>query len=285
VQNNGTSGVPPEVAFSRQLHPVEEFSKMNAYLQTTFSLEGKRAVVTGGARGIGKAIAMALAGAGAEVLVHYHASKDAAQKTVEEIQRAGGKAWCENADLTQSDAAQKLFDKVKARWNGLDILVNNTGDLVQRSKVADFSDELLERVLRVNIHSAVYAVRSAVPLLQVGKNPCIVNLSSVAAHNGGNNGATIYAATKAAIHTLTRGLAKELAPAIRVNAISPGVAHTDFHKTHSTPEGLAVIAQNTPLKRLGEAEDHGAAVVFLCSKGASFITGEVIEINGGLWLA
>src|SRR3954470_7060733 len=98
-------------------------------------------------------------------------------------------------------------------------------------------------------------------MLKKGTDPSILNLSSVAAHHGGANGATIYASTKAAIHTYTRGLAKELAPEIRVNAIAPGVALTDFHKIHSTPEGLAVIANNTPLKRLGSAEDHGAAVV------------------------
>ena len=156
---------------------------------------------------------------------------------------------------------------------------------MKRSKLADFTDELLEQVLRVNFHSAVFVTRSAIPLLRNGKEPCIVNLSSVAAHNGGNNGATVYAATKAAIHTMTRGLSKELAPEIRVNAISPGVAYTDFHQKYSTPESLAAVAQNTPLKRLGTAEDQAAAVVFLCGKGAAFITGEVIVIKCGLWLA
>ena len=256
-----------------------------SYLTDNFSLEGRRALVTGAGRGIGRAIAVALAGAGAEVLVHYHSSKDGALETVAEIQKAGGKAFAEQADLTRSEDVKRFFAAVRTHWSGLDILVNNAGDLVKRSKIADFTDELLEQVLHVNVHSAVYTIREALPLLREGKSPSIVNLSSVAAHNGGNNGATVYGGTKAMIHTMTRGLAKELAPEIRVNAISPGVAHTDFHKRFSTPEGLATIAQTTPLKRLGQAEDHGAAVVFLCSKGASFITGEVIEINGGLWLA
>ena len=255
------------------------------YLAQTFSLVGKHAIVTGAGRGIGRAIAEALAGAGAEVLVHYHKSKGPAEETVAAIQKSGGKAWALGADLTNSQQVNALFEKVRERWGALDILVNNTGDLVQRSKVAEFTDDLLEQVVRVNLHSAVYATRAAIPLLRAGSAPCVVNLSSVAAHNGGNNGATVYAASKAAIHAFTRGLAKELAPAIRVNAIAPGVAHTDFHKTHSTPESLAAVVQNTPLKRLGSAEDHGAAVVFLCAPGASFITGEVIEINGGLWLA
>jgi NAD(P)-dependent dehydrogenase (short-subunit alcohol dehydrogenase family) len=258
---------------------------MNSYLQTTFSLGGKRALVTGAGRGIGKAIAEALAAAGAEVLVHYNKSKAPAAATVAQIQAAGGKAWTLGADLTDSRQVKTLFDRIAERWEALDILVNNAGDLVQRSKVAEFTDELLEKVVRVNFHSAVYVTRAAIPLLRRGNEPSIINLSSVAAHNGGNNGATVYGATKAAVHTFTRGLAKELAPDIRVNAISPGVAHTDFHKTHSTPEALANVVQNTPMKRLGTAEDHGAAVVFLCSRGASYIHGEVIEINGGLWLA
>jgi 3-oxoacyl-[acyl-carrier protein] reductase len=245
-------------------------------------------LVTGAARGIGRAIAEALCAAGAEVCIHYNKSKDAADEVVASLQKSFGpnRAWSAGSDLTDSTQVHGVFEKVSARWGGaLDILVNNTGDLVQRCKIAEFSDELLERVLRVNIHSAVYCSRAAIPMLKRGKDPIIINLSSVAAHNGGANGATIYAATKGAIHTYTRGLAKELAPEIRVNGLAPGVAMTDFHRIYSTPEGLATIAGNTPLKRLGTAEDHGAAAVFLCARGGSFITGETIEINGGLWVA
>jgi 3-oxoacyl-[acyl-carrier protein] reductase len=258
----------------------------NTYLQEQFGLPGKRALVTGAGRGIGRAIAEALGFAGAEVCVHYHTSEAPAKEVVSAIEKSGGKAWTVKADLTDSAAVHAMFEKVAARWGGaLDILVNNSGDLVQRAKIEEFPDDLLERVLRVNIHTAVYTSRSAIPMLRKGKDPIIINLSSVAAHHGGANGATIYAATKGAIHTYTRGLAKELAPEIRVNAIAPGVALTDFHQRHSTPDGLKGIAGSTPLKRLGTSEDHGAAAVFLCGKGGSFITGEVIEINGGLWLA
>ncbi len=259
---------------------------MNKYLQEQFGLEGKRAVVTGAGRGLGRAIAEALSRAGAEVCIHYNKSAQPAKETVVAIQSAGGKAWSAGGDLTDSKQVGALFENVSQRWNGaLDILVNNTGDLVQRQKIAEFSDELLERVLRVNIHSAVYCTRAAIPLLRKGKDASIINLGSVAGHHGGANGATIYAATKGAIHTYTRGLAKELAPDIRVNAISPGVAMTDFHRQYSTPEGLAGIAKSTALQRLGAPEDHGAACVFLAAKSGCFITGEVMEINGGLWFA
>jgi len=258
---------------------------MNNTLEKWFGLQGRRALVTGAGRGIGRAIAEALASAGAEVCVHYHASADAASEVVNAITAAGGKAWCARADLTVASQANDLLSEVGKRWGGLDILVNNAGDLVQRSPVEKFTDELLDQVLRVNVHSAIYATRAAIPLLRKGKHPSIINLSSVAAHNGGANGATIYAAAKGAIHTYTRGLAKELAPDIRVNGIAPGVALTDFHRKHSTEQNLTTIASNTPLKRLGQPEDHAAAAVFLCGAGASFVTGEVIEINGGLWLA
>src|SRR5204863_4099647 len=114
---------------------------------------------------------------------------------------------------------------------------------------------------------------------------CILNLTSVAAHHGGGNGAVFYAATKGAILTLTRGMAKEYAPEIRVNGLAPGVILTDFHRKHSTPAMLDSMSASTPLKRIGTADECAAAAVFLCSRAAAFITGETIEINGGLGLA
>ena len=258
---------------------------MNEYLSARFGLAGRRAVVTGAGRGIGRAIAEALAAAGAEVLVHYNRSRQPAEEAVRGITGRGGKAWTAPADLTDPDQVRRLFREVEERWGGLDILVNNTGDLVQRSTIAEFPDELVERVLRVNLHSAVYCSREAVPLLRRGAAPCIVNLSSNCAHTGGGAGAALYCAAKGAIHTFTRGLASELAPAIRVNAVAPGTIHTDFHRVHTPEERLKAMAASTPLKRLGEPEDVSAAVVFLCGPGASFITGEVLEINGGLTMA
>jgi 3-oxoacyl-[acyl-carrier protein] reductase len=258
---------------------------MKAYLESAFGLRGKRAVVTGGARGIGKAIALALASSGAEVLVHYHNSREAAVGVVKEINAEGGKAWSCGADLTESKNADSLFKSVEERWGALDILVNNTGDLVQRAKLSEIDNDTIEKIIRVNIHTALYAIRAATPLLRKGTGPCIINLSSVAAHHGGGNGAVLYASTKGAILTLTRGMAKEYAPEIRVNGIAPGVIMTDFHRRHSTPQMLDSMAAGTPLKRVGTAEECAAAAVFLCGPGASFITGETIEVNGGLWLA
>jgi 3-oxoacyl-[acyl-carrier protein] reductase len=257
-----------------------------SYLDSTFSLKGKRAVVTGASRGIGKAIAEALAAAGANVLVHYNKNKDAAAAIVTSNEESGGKAWSAGADLTDVAQVRRLFDLVSKRWDGaLDILVNNAGDMFGRTPLAEQTDEWIERVLKINLHSALYATRSAIPLLRHGNAPCIVNLSSVAAHNGGAGGVSIYAAAKGAIHTLTRALAKELAPQIRVNAIAPGVILTDLHHAHSTPQKMEDFKRATPLGRVGSPEECAAPVVFLCSNAASFITGEVIEINGGIWMA
>ena len=205
---------------------------------------------------------------------------------VREIAAGGGKAVAMRADVTKSAEVAKLFEDVGKHFHGsLDILVNNAGDLVQRRHLAEFDDALLEYVTALNFSSVVYACRAGIPLLKKGSSPCIVNVSSIAAHHGGSPGGAVYAATKGAVHTLTRGLAKEVAPEIRVNAISPGVALTDFHKVHNTPENLEKVRQSTALKRLGTAEDHAGAVVFLCSAAGAFITGEVVEINGGLWFA
>ena len=258
---------------------------MSNYLESTFGLSGKKAVVTGAGKGIGKAIAEALAASGAEVLAHYHSSRDAAETLVKEIESRGGKAWSCGADLTDSKDTDSLFKRVEDRWGALDILVNNAGDMVQRARFSDIGDDVIEKVLRVNVHTAVYAIRAATPLLRKGKNACVVNLSSVAAHHGGGNGSVLYAAAKGLILTMTRGLSKEYAPGIRINGIAPGAILTDFHRKHSTPQILETMAGNTPLKRIGTAEECAAAVVFLCGPGAAFITGETIEINGGLWLA
>jgi 3-oxoacyl-[acyl-carrier protein] reductase len=258
---------------------------MMSRLESMFGLAGRRAVVTGASRGIGRAIAEALAAAGAEVLVHFHQSESAAREVVSAITDTGGKAWLHCADLRDAASTAALFKSVADRWGALDILVNNAGDMVRRAKLAESDDAQIESVIGVNLTSNLYATRAAIPLLERGKDPVIINLGSVAAHNGGVNGVSIYAATKGAILSLTRSLAKELGPIIRVNGISPGVILTDLHRQPSTDEGLAAIAKNTPLKRNGTPEDCAGAVVFLAGPAAGFITGEVIEINGGLWLA
>jgi len=258
---------------------------MGNYLREQFGLDGKKALVTGASRGIGRAIAVALASAGADVVVHYNRGKKEAAQTVAQIEEAGGKAWSVSADLTKGADADALIKDAAEHLGGLDILINNAGALLQRCAIAEAPDSLIDQVIQVNVHSAIYTCRAAIPLLREGNQPSIVNLSSIAAHTGGANNATLYASAKGMIHTYTRGLAKELAPKIRVNAIAPGVIDTDFHKSITSDQAMAQFGKSAPLKRLGLAEDCAPAAVYLCSKAASFITGEVIEINGGLWVA
>ena len=241
-------------------------------------------LVTGAGRGIGQAVALALAGSGARVAVHYRRSEREAEDTVDRIRRAGGEGWTVQADLESSAGARQLLEQVSRRWEGLDVLVNNAGDMVGRSRLQKAGDDWIETVLRVNLHSTLYVTREAIPLLERGSDPSIVNTSSIAAHTGGAGRVSIYAAAKGAILSLTRSLAKELAPRVRVNTVSPGVILTELHDRLSRPETLEALARQTPLGRNGRPEECAAAVVFLAGTASSFITGQVIEINGGLWM-
>ena len=257
---------------------------MTEYLKQNFGLCGKCALVTGASRGIGRAVALALAQRGAAVAVHYHRSKKKAEEVVKEIINMGGQSWSVSADLSDSNGSKELIDHVKGKWEHLDILVNNAGDMVNRSSLLQASNNWIETVLRVNLHSTLYVTRDALPLLLKGRLPAVINTASISAHNGGAGGVSVYAAAKGAILSLTRSMARELAPTVRVNAIAPGVILTDLHNRLSTQAGLESLAQQTPLKRNGQPEECASAVIFLSSDASSFITGQVIEINGGLWM-
>jgi len=258
---------------------------MNNYLLKKFGLKGKKSIVTGASRGIGRAIAEAFSYAGSEIFIHYYKSGQEAIALKKLLEKSGGQAHTVKADVTNPDDVIRMFEVVSSCWENVDILVNNVGDLVQKSVTTAMSNELIDATIRVNLNSMIYCTREVIPLMKNSNNPCIVNLGSVAAHNGGSNGSTLYAATKAAVHTFTRGLAKELAPKIRVNGIAPGTILTNFHRKYSTKTQLEKTIKNTPLKRLGNPEDIAAAAVYLCGEGASFVTGEIMEINGGFWLA
>ncbi len=248
-------------------------------------LSGKTAVVTGGNVGIGRAIALALAEAGADVAVTYlsHAGDD----VVAEIKRLGRRAVSIPLDATDSSAVDRVMDELSVRFDGhVDILINNAGGLGGRVMIADMDDQHWHRVLDVNLSSAFYCTRAA--LRHMGASwGRIVNISSLAAHNGGGPGSTAYAAAKAALVTLTRGLAKELGErGITVNAVAPGlILDTPFHETFTPEESQRATIATTPLRRAGYPRDVAGAVLFLASDMASFITGEVLEVNGGSWFA
>jgi 3-oxoacyl-[acyl-carrier protein] reductase len=246
-------------------------------------LKGKVALVTGGGRDIGRAISLALAEAGASVAINYHSSSAAAQKVVDEIKAKGGKAIAIGADVSKAEEAERLVAETCAAFGDrIDVLVNNAGGLIARKKLEEMDAAFWDQVLGLNLRSVFLVTKAASPHLAEGG--AIVNLSSLAARDGGGGGALAYSAAKGAVLTLTRGLSKELgARRIRVNCVSPGMIDTTFHDTFTSPEVRKAVAGRTSVGREGTPEDVANAVLFLASDASAYITGESIEINGGIY--
>jgi 3-oxoacyl-[acyl-carrier protein] reductase len=246
--------------------------------------ENLTALVTGASSGIGAATAVALARNGANVLVHYNARQAEAEAVAQQVRAQNVQCEIVQADLATMEGTRKLASF--AATQPIDILVNNAGSLIKRTRVLDFTPELWDSVMMLNLTSAFMLAQAVLKSMAARKSGFIVNLSSVAARNGGGLGALAYATAKGAISTMTKGLAREFAPMnIRVNAVSPGTVDTNYHQTFSTPEALQSVCAATLVGRLGKPEEIADAVVFLCSPQASFIHGQVIEINGGFLMA
>ena len=248
------------------------------------SLKGLTALVTGASSGIGEAASIALACDGANVLIHYNQKHAEAESVLSKVRAFGVEAELTQADLTTIEGTKKLAQFAEGKT--IDILVNNAGSLIARTRVLDFTPELWEKVMMLNLTSAFFVSQAVLKGMVARKSGIIVNVSSVAARFGGGVGALAYSAAKAAISTMTKGLTKEFAPFnIRVNAVSPGTVDTNYHKSFSTPEGLEGVKAATPAGRLGTPEEIADTIVFLCSNQASFIHGQVIEVNGGFLMA
>jgi Dehydrogenases with different specificities (related to short-chain alcohol dehydrogenases) len=246
-------------------------------------LKGKVALVTGGARDIGRAISTTLADSGASVAVNYHSSGDLANSLVAGIQSRGGQAVAIKADVSRPDEVSHLIAETRAAFGDrIDILVNNAGGLVARKKLEEMDELFWDTVMALNLKSVFLVTRAAAPYIAEGGS--IVNLSSLAARDGGGGGALAYSAAKGAVLTLTRGLSKELASRkIRVNCVSPGMIDTTFHDTFTSPDVRKAVAARTSIGREGTPQDVANAVAFLASDAAAYITGESIEINGGIY--
>jgi len=261
-------------------------SGLQAGPATAPELAGKVVLVTGGGKGIGAAVTRGFGASGAHVVLHYNRSGDAAREVARSIADAGGHADVIQSDLTSPGAAAELVDRVVTRFGALDVLVNNAGAMVGRRPFEQIDDAFIDAVFDLNVRAVVHASRAALPALRASRG-CIINVSSISARTGGSPGSSIYSASKAFISTLTRAMARELAPGgIRVNAVSPGTVATDFHREYSSPEKLEATRKGIPLQRLGSAEDCVGTFLYLASGLRSgYVTGQVVEINGGQLMA
>ena len=243
---------------------------------------GITALVTGASRGIGAETAYALASRGAFALIHYHTGEPQAAGVLERIRQAGGDGALIQSDLSCSDGIHQCIELVRQTGRHIEILVNNAGSLVQRTKFLEFTEELWNRVFTLNLTSAFLITQAVLPEMIKSGRGVVVNVSSVAARFGGGLGAIAYSAAKGALSVMTKGLAREFAPrGIRINAVSPGTIDTDYHRTFSTPQAIEGVAKITPMGRIGTSSEVAGVIVFLCSEEAAFIQGQVIEVNGG----
>ncbi|WP_424967718.1 MULTISPECIES: SDR family NAD(P)-dependent oxidoreductase [unclassified Dinoroseobacter] len=242
-------------------------------------LQGKTAIVTGGGRDIGAAVARKLAAEGARVAISYFESSKGADSVVAAIEAAGGQAIAVQADLNTQAGVDGLVAATVDAFAGVDILVNNAGGLIARKTIAEMPLDHWNAVMTLNLTSTFMMTKACLSHMKTG---AIVNLASQAGRDGGGPGAVAYATSKGAVMTMTRGLAKELGPEIRVNALCPGMIDTDFHNIHTPDAGRRGFEANAPLKRQGHVDDAANLVLFLACEDSAFLTGTNIDINGGM---
>lgn len=239
-----------------------------------------RAVITGGTSGIGLSAAIELGKAGYDIIITGINHEDA-KAALETLKSHGINSEFIYADSMKEEDVNLCFEKISQTYDSLDVLVNNVGGLGGRQRFEEMETSFMRKVMALNFDSAFFASRAAIPLLKRGNHPSIINYSTIAVTSGGGPGAGVYAASKAAIEGLTRALAKDLAEyGIRVNAVSPGTIDTAFHSA-TKREILESWKEGILMKRLGEPSEVASVIGFLVSEKASFITGEIIQINGG----
>lgn len=249
---------------------------------TSASLQGKVALVTGASSGIGAAAALALARDGARVAVGYHGNASGAERVVHAIEAAGGEAIAIQSDVRTVPAVRTLVDRAVAALGPIDILVNNAGSLVKRAPLLELTEEIWDDIQALNLKSAVFCTQAVAAAMIARKSGAIINVVSIAGHNGGGPGASAYAVAKGGLTTFTKAVAKELAPhGIRVNAVAPGVIDTPFHERFSTAEMMQNFVRAIPAGRVGTSAECAEAIAFLASNASSFIIGETIDVNGG----
>ena len=246
------------------------------------NLIGKVALVTGASRDIGRAISISLANAGVKVLVNYYRDKSMGEETVSIIKNNGGDAIAVYADVTNSgDVSNMIKESQKVFGNEVHILVNNVGGLFARKKISEIDENFYNLLMDVNFKSVFLVTKAIKPIMPEGGS--IVNISSQAARDGGGAGSSLYSASKGAVTSYTRALAREFGPdGIRVNAITAGMTSTRFHDDFTSDEIRKKVAGATPLRREGKPEEIADLAIYLASDSSSYITGANIDINGGI---
>ena len=248
-------------------------------------LEGKVAVVTGGARDLGRAISVKLALEGAKVCLNYFDNEADAMETLAMIKKDGGEAIAVQGDMTKAADVKNLFAKAAEAFGPVvHVLVNVVGGIVGRKLIVEQDEKWYDFLMDVNMRSTFLCTREVVPMMTEGGS--IVNFSSQAARDGGGPGASMYATAKAAVMCHTRAMAKELGPrGIRVNSVTPGMINTTFHDTFTKPEARENLHRTAPLRREGEPADIAGLVTYLASDDAAYVTGTGVDINGGCFFS
>jgi 3-oxoacyl-[acyl-carrier protein] reductase len=247
-------------------------------------LENQVALVTGASSGIGRAATLALARRGADVAIHYNRNEAGANECAGEVTALGRRAAAIQGNLVRRADARAVVDATISRLGRIDILVNNAGDLIRRQGLAEMTEELWREVIDLNLSSVFFVTQAVAPGMAERRMGAIVNVSSISAWNGGGPGALAYAAAKGGLVTLTKAIAKELAPkGIRVNAVAPGlIGETGFHDRLTPPAVFEAAEKTIPLARAGTPAEVGEVIAFLCGPGSAYLTGETIEVNGGM---
>ncbi len=247
------------------------------------TLEGQVALITGASSGIGRATAEKMAELGAKVGVNYCKNQAGAEAAVAAIKKKGGDALAVQADVTKATDVARMVAQVRSRWDKIDILVNNAGDLFARTPLPEMTEEYWDRIMDLNLKSVFLCINAVWQEMAARKRGIIVNITSVAARNGGGPGAAAYAAAKGGLVTYTKGMARELAPhGIRVNAVAPGVIATPYHEKYSSAEQLEKFRAMTPVNRIGASEEIADVIAFLACDESRFMIGENVEVNGGI---
>jgi 3-oxoacyl-[acyl-carrier protein] reductase len=251
----------------------------------SFDLNGKVALVTGASSGIGRATAEILAANGARVAINFHRNEAGAAAARTKIVSEGSSAVVLQADVTRAAEVQSLVDQTVAEFGPIDILVNNAGSLIERLKILELTEERWDEVIDLNLKSAFLCCQAVAGSMMERKTGAIINVSSIAGRTGGALGSIHYSAAKGGLITFTKGLAKELGPyGVRVNAVSPGVIDTPYHEQFSSSEMMKTYASQIPLGRVGTPPEVAKVICFLASDAASYLAGETIEINGGMFM-